>query len=214
MNVVMACKRHNPASSFTCPACCITLDANCDLQIAEYATYLPLNRVLQTAEAPFHQKLQFPICLFHWHALFLARLTPLPPTKVSFYRVSSVISHKNTLKICLHWSTMSLEGLLPFHRTILEDIHDPSNSQLVLLARGLGLRKIVCTLMQIYDQSTNLVLLVNASSEEEAAIGEELGIMGCRKPGLRTVSYEMGKQDRWVILFVSHVQHQSSPTVS
>jgi DNA excision repair protein ERCC-4 len=50
--------------------------------------------------------------------------------------------------------------------------------------------------MQIYDQSTNLVLLVNASSDEEAAIGEELGIMGCRKPGLRAVGYEMGKKDR------------------
>jgi DNA excision repair protein ERCC-4 len=92
---------------------------------------------------------------------------------------------------------MSLvEGLLPFHLTILEEIHDPSNSQLVLLARGLGLRKIVCTLMQIYDQSTNLVLLVNASPDEEAAIGEELGIMGCRNPGLRAVGYEMGKKDR------------------
>jgi hypothetical protein len=109
---------------------------------------------------------------------------------------------------------MSLEGLLPFHRTILEEIHDPSNSQLVLLARGLGLRKIVCTLMQIYDQSTNLVLLVNASSDEEAAIGEELGIMGCRKPGLRTVSYEMGKQDRWVSLFMSHVKHQFAPILT
>ncbi len=101
---------------------------------------------------------------------------------------------------------MSLEGLLPFHRTILEEIHDPSNSQLVLIARGLGLRKVVCALMQIYDQSTNLVLLVNASSDEEAAIGEELGIMGCRKPGLRTVSYEMGKQDRWVSSFMSHAK--------
>lgn len=109
---------------------------------------------------------------------------------------------------------MSLEGLLPFHRTILEEIHDPSNSQLVLLARGLGLRKIVCTLMQIYDQSTNLVLLVNASSDEEAAIGEELGIMGCRKPGLRTVSYEMGKQDRWVSSFMAHVRHQSAPILT
>jgi DNA excision repair protein ERCC-4 len=98
---------------------------------------------------------------------------------------------------------MSLEGLLPFHHTILEEIHDPSNSQLVLLARGLGLRKIVCTLMQIYDQPTNLVLLVNASSDEEAAIGEELGIMGCRNPGLRAVGYEMGKKDRWVTSFVS-----------
>lgn len=91
---------------------------------------------------------------------------------------------------------MSSGGLLSFHHTILKDIHDPSTSQLVLLARGLGLRKIVCTLMQIYDQPMNLVLLVNASSEEEAAIGEELGIMGCRKPGLRAVSYEMGKKDR------------------
>ena len=97
---------------------------------------------------------------------------------------------------------MSLEGLLSFHHTILEEIHDPSNSQLVLLARGLGLRKVVCTLMQIYDQSTNLVLLVNASSDEEAAIGEELGIMGCRKPGLRIVSYEMGKKDRLVTRFL------------
>jgi len=91
---------------------------------------------------------------------------------------------------------MSLGGLLPFHRAVLEEIHDPSTSQLVLLARGLGSRKIVCILMQIYDQSTNLVLLVNASSDEEAAIGEELGIMGCRKPGLRAVGYEMGKKDR------------------
>lgn len=91
---------------------------------------------------------------------------------------------------------MSLGGLLSFHHAILEEIHDPSTSQLVLLARGLGLRKIICTLMQIYDQPTNLVLLVNASSDEEAAIGEELGIMGCRKPGLRAVSYEMGRKDR------------------
>ncbi|KAI0266432.1 hypothetical protein BC834DRAFT_874517 [Gloeopeniophorella convolvens] len=87
-------------------------------------------------------------------------------------------------------------GLLPFHRTILEEIHDPSTSQLVLLARGLGLRKIVCTLMQIYDSPNNLIILVNASSEEEAAVGEELGIMGCRRPGLRTVGYEMGKKER------------------
>ncbi|KIJ14860.1 hypothetical protein PAXINDRAFT_12435 [Paxillus involutus ATCC 200175] len=40
----------------------------------------------------------------------------------------------------------------------------------------------------------NLVLLVNATLEEEAAIGEELGIMGCRKLGLPAVGYEMGKR--------------------
>ena len=87
--------------------------------------------------------------------------------------------------------------LLPFHKSILEKIHDPLTSELLLLARGLGLRRIVCKLLQIYDSPQNLVLLVNASSGEESAIGEELGIMGCRKPGLRIVGYEMGKKDRW-----------------
>lgn len=90
--------------------------------------------------------------------------------------------------------------LLAFHKDILEEIHDPSTSDLLILARGLGLRRIICTLMKIYDSPQNLVLLVNATPEEEVAIGEELGIMGCRKPGLRIVDYEMGKRDRSVLV--------------
>ncbi|KIK91445.1 hypothetical protein PAXRUDRAFT_830849 [Paxillus rubicundulus Ve08.2h10] len=86
--------------------------------------------------------------------------------------------------------------LLSFHKDILEQIHDPSTSDLLILARGLGLRRLICTLMKIYDSPRNLVLLVNATPEEETAIGEELGIIGCRKPGLRVVGYEMGKRDR------------------
>ncbi|KAI9572539.1 hypothetical protein HD554DRAFT_2202904 [Boletus coccyginus] len=86
--------------------------------------------------------------------------------------------------------------LLAFHKEVLEEIHDPSTSDLLILARGLGLRRIICTLMKIYDSPQNLVLLVNATPEEEVAIGEELGIMGCRKPGLRIVGYEIGKRDR------------------
>ncbi|KAG1814268.1 uncharacterized protein BJ212DRAFT_1482008 [Suillus subaureus] len=86
--------------------------------------------------------------------------------------------------------------LLPFHKSILEEIHDPATSDLLILARGLGLRRIICTLMQIYDSKQSLILLLNASPEEETAIGDELGIMGCRRPGLRIVSYEMGKRDR------------------
>lgn len=92
-----------------------------------------------------------------------------------------------------------MTSLLPFHKSILEAIHDPATSDLLLLARGLGLRKILCTLMQIYDSPQNLVLLVNASQEEEAAIGEELGILGCRNPGLRIVDYEMGRKERLAI---------------
>ncbi|KAF9269268.1 hypothetical protein L218DRAFT_917010 [Marasmius fiardii PR-910] len=82
--------------------------------------------------------------------------------------------------------------LLPFHETILSEIHDPATSDLLVLARGLGLRRIVCTLLKIYDSPENLVLLVNATQEEETEIGEELGLMGCRKPGLRIVGYETG----------------------
>lgn len=89
-----------------------------------------------------------------------------------------------------------VEALLPFHRHILETIHDPATSDLTILARGLGLRKVLCTLLKIYDGPQNLVLLVNAGPEEEASVGEELGVMGCRKPGLRVVGYEMGKKDR------------------
>ncbi|KAG0694267.1 hypothetical protein DFH29DRAFT_330248 [Suillus ampliporus] len=86
--------------------------------------------------------------------------------------------------------------LLPFHKSILEEIHDPATSDLLILARGLGLRRIICTLMQIYDSKQSLILLLNASPEEETAIGDELGVMGCRRPGLRIVGYEMGKRDR------------------
>ena len=90
----------------------------------------------------------------------------------------------------------NVANLLPFHRAILTDLCDPQTSELLLIARGLGLRKILCTLLPIYESPQNLVLLVNASPEEEAGIGEELGIMGCLKPGLRTVAYEMPKKER------------------
>jgi DNA excision repair protein ERCC-4 len=94
-----------------------------------------------------------------------------------------------------------MSTLLPFHKTILEAIHDPATSDLLILARGLGLRRVVCSLMQIYDSPQSLVLLVNATPEEESAIGEELGIMGCRRPGLRIVAYETPRKERCVMHF-------------
>ncbi|EMD32335.1 hypothetical protein CERSUDRAFT_118713 [Gelatoporia subvermispora B] len=86
--------------------------------------------------------------------------------------------------------------LLSFHKTILEKIHDPSTSELLLISRGIGLRRIVCKLLQIYDSPQNLVFLVNASQDEQSAIGEELGVMGCRDPGLRMIEFETGRKDR------------------
>ncbi|KAJ8703445.1 DNA repair protein RAD16 [Pleurotus ostreatus] len=90
----------------------------------------------------------------------------------------------------------SMVSLLPYHKSIIERIHDPATNDLLVLARGLGLRRILCTLMKIYDSPKNLVLLLNASQEEESEIGEELGLMGCRNPGLRIVDFEKTNKER------------------
>lgn len=89
--------------------------------------------------------------------------------------------------------------LLPFHQHILETLLDPLTSDLLLVARGLGLRKLICHLLRIYDTPRNLVLLVNAM-DEDVAIGEELGVMGCRNPGLRILGWEMGRKERLVFM--------------
>lgn len=89
-----------------------------------------------------------------------------------------------------------MSTLLPFHKAIIENIVDPATSDLIVMARGLGMRRIITTLMKIYDSPKNLVILVNATTEEESAIGEELGIIGVRKPGLRVVTYET--KDRYL----------------
>ena len=92
---------------------------------------------------------------------------------------------------------MVTTSLLPFQKSVLSAIYSPEISDLLLLARGLGLRRVVCTLMQIYESPQDLVLLLNATPSEE--IGDELNIMGCRKPGLRIVTYEMSSKDRYEV---------------
>jgi DNA excision repair protein ERCC-4 len=100
--------------------------------------------------------------------------------------------------------------LLPFQRTILSSIlpstsgstqsapsavdplaHAASQTDgLVLLARGLGLRTIVSAFLKVYDDPTNLVLVVNATPEEEKGMAEELGMR------LKVVGFEMGAKER------------------
>ncbi|KAF8310984.1 hypothetical protein DL93DRAFT_2061523 [Clavulina sp. PMI_390] len=92
---------------------------------------------------------------------------------------------------------MSSSTLLQFQSQIVQEIQDPSTSDLVLLARGLGLRRIVCSLLQRYAVEDKLVILVGANnSEEDVAIGSQLSTMGVRNPGLRIIDYEMDKKDR------------------
>lgn len=88
--------------------------------------------------------------------------------------------------------------LLSFQSKIIAETHDPSTSDLLILARGLGLRKIVCSLLKIYSGPQNLVLLVGANPDEDASIASHLSTMGVRNPGLRIVGYEMQKKERCV----------------
>lgn len=112
-----------------------------------------------------------------------------------------------------------MPSLLSFHHSIIREVAPPETDDLVILAKGLGLRSLVCTLLKIYDGERNLVLLVrflcalancygckaesgtvqvNASPDEETGIGELLGTMGVRRPGMRVVSFEMNAKERCV----------------
>ena len=87
-------------------------------------------------------------------------------------------------------------GLLPFQNALIDEIHDPASSELVVISRGQGLRTLVFKLLQLYEADGCLIALVNAMQDDELGIGEQLGLMGCRNPGLRIVGYEMPRKER------------------
>ncbi|KAJ1579870.1 hypothetical protein NDA12_007357 [Ustilago hordei] len=101
-----------------------------------------------------------------------------------------------------HRGILQRAGLLPFHCQIVnslvpsQDDSPDEGDALVIIARGLGLRRIVSTILRIYDSPNSLVILVNATSEEESGIGEELTTLGVRKPGLRAIHHEMPAKQR------------------
>lgn len=72
-----------------------------------------------------------------------------------------------------------------YQQEIFNDIR--SEDQLVILARGLGLLRIVTNLLHSYDAAgDNLVLLVGASEQETDWIGEGVCVsatrLACRSP--------------------------------
>ena len=106
-------------------------------------------------------------------------------------------------------SMMQSSNLLSFHSTIISEIHDPTTSDLLIISRGLGLRRIVCSLLKIYSSPESLIILVGAvSPDEDSGIASELSTMGVRNPGLRIVDHEMQRKERrglivMIIIFAS-----------
>ncbi|KAK4688167.1 DNA excision repair protein ERCC-4, partial [Tremellales sp. Uapishka_1] len=85
---------------------------------------------------------------------------------------------------------------LSFHKTIIREICRPQKDDLLILGKGLGLRRIICALLKTYDSKEDLVLVVNATPSDEAGLGDELGIMGVRDPGFRILTYDMSVAQR------------------
>ena len=78
---------------------------------------------------------------------------------------------------------------------------DPSDSGLLILARGLGLRKILCSFLTLQSDPRRLILIINANPNEEDGIGDLLGTMGVSKPGLRVVNFDMISKQRYIFVY-------------
>ncbi|KAE8209476.1 hypothetical protein CF327_g6551 [Tilletia walkeri] len=156
----------------------------------------------------------------------LTSATPSPADYAAAEASTSAAASASGSSSALPTHFLSKTSLLPFHRFIIrtlipgavhtplptskaaiaskgkgkekdsKDEIDASDNALVILARGLGLRRLVATVLKIYDGPHNLVILVNAQPEEEAALAEELTTLGVKRPGLRSVSHEMNAKTR------------------
>ncbi|KAM3586780.1 DNA repair protein RAD16 [Umbelopsis sp. WA50703] len=84
---------------------------------------------------------------------------------------------------------------LGFQREILTEI--VAEDGLLILARGLGLRKILCSLLKLYTDESHLVLLVNSSPAEDTAINDELACMGVpAHQQMKIIEYETPAETR------------------
>ncbi|GAA93837.1 uncharacterized protein L969DRAFT_92247 [Mixia osmundae IAM 14324] len=72
--------------------------------------------------------------------------------------------------------------LLPFQRQIIEELLEPANDGLLILARGLGLRRIVCRFLKEFNERSGtpqLILLLNLpEGHQEDGIKDELAGLG------------------------------------
>jgi DNA excision repair protein ERCC-4 len=50
---------------------------------------------------------------------------------------------------------------LPFHKEIIREICRPQKDDLLIMAKGLGMRRVICALLKTYDRKEDLVLVVS-----------------------------------------------------
>lgn len=107
-----------------------------------------------------------------------------------------------------HW-------LLPFHRSIVASLVPGDDDlehrdRLVVLAPGLGLRRIVATLLRAYYSKQNLVLLVNASSRDLTGINHDLGTLGLPHNTVQSLHHETAAKQRADTYMAGGIIHVTS----
>ncbi|KIJ40631.1 hypothetical protein M422DRAFT_32128 [Sphaerobolus stellatus SS14] len=89
--------------------------------------------------------------------------------------------------------------MLSYLAQLSKTLCGPKESSLTIL-RSLSIRILICTLLKVFDSPNSLILVANATAEEENGIGQQLGVMGVRNPGLRVVDFEMTSKKRVIAL--------------
>jgi hypothetical protein len=93
---------------------------------------------------------------------------------------------------------------LKFYSSIVKEIADPATDDLLILAKGLGIRRVICTLLKIYDGEKNLILLVSPLSlPQEPSVSAPNGCRARigRSTLLRTRKPVWGRSwGRWVFV--------------
>lgn len=104
---------------------------------------------------------------------------------------------------------MSLQ--LQYQRDIIQEVVEEDG--LLILARGLGLRRLVCTLLKIYDDPRNLVLVISLSQQDEQGFAEELAMLGVKKPGMTFIHNERAQKERYGCSSVFYLTNYQSGTL-
>jgi len=94
----------------------------------------------------------------------------------------------------------SRQWLLPFHRAILNRLipeeHDDIRDLLVILAPGLGLRKIVSTLLRVYARPNSLILVLNATESDVTAMNHSISMLGMHENVIQDIHHDMTAKQR------------------
>lgn len=95
----------------------------------------------------------------------------------------------------------SCRWLLPFHRSVLRQLVPPDeedNDALIVMSPGLGIRRVLSTLLRVFSSPNNLVLILNATPQDVEGLSNDLGTLGLSHGSINQIHHELGARQRCV----------------